>query len=1037
MAYTPPAHNAVNVDFIPTFGGYTPPAHNAINVAFGVPPNTLASAGVNVQVFGAIGVRNYNTLVHDAGLVSLVFGTAKVLHEIEFFPVGIASLHVGSHNVFLKTRHISPTGKDFHVFGRMDGGLDGQVGFALRKLFPTGINKTVLGAATATYSNRTIDMAGNAVHVTAFGTARITYRIRTIHAIALTPAQYGHPRVDRTHFVGPSGWDSQIVNTLAQVGKPRQNAFPPGLRSLAIGALNVVNHTLYIHPSPVLGSLPGDSNPSKPFKVYNKKQLVKELDVRDFYDNGWVSYLVTIVNKNRYQTPSGWNSNANKWGLPFVRNNAFVYHQQGFVATKWGNNHIGYRVRTFNMTGFDNLYAQGYGTVVYKTPSVNPLGIRQDRLGLPTVVNTRRTFLFNGIDQALYGRPFVAFRVRSLFPTMPDLSGYNIPRVSRDPQTVNPVGFTNLGFGNVVSQVILITIWPNPVAAQLKFGNQLVYNKTPELHPYGIGSLTSLFGTAKVRTQWRFLPAQGFAATLFGTDLVEYRTRHATAIGIKSLKIVNTHRISKVSPDPPGPQTLAMNGFITSSFFTTRVYIAEIQPAGFINSLFGNATVILQGCHVVGIPPPYDLVSGSQFGTPHLNPSQYVNPAWPDSSGLDSGSSVFGAPHFDPHYIWAPQGYPYTDYHPNEGEHGHAIDTHTDGFAGQVTAWGTTFVSLKNRKIFPFQFGDFASYGIPRISTNPQYAHPNGFAAFKYGIPSFNGGGEVDAAGYDMSSYGIPVLTVPRPNPWLIKPAGINQTGFGTLYIDFFNRTRHPAGLNTFTMSPPGPFPPSSYLHKNYTVVTHAYLPFVMSAGLQTGFGTAFIAFRIRSLFPEGDDMSVVCDDAPGDFNEGFKIIRNSKLNTIGGLFTQAFGLPQIGQKNRTLRPAGIWQTKLGDHAVRYSQTAQIDGFDSSEWGDVWRVIAGEVQVRGAPFTSFGVAQINQRIHGQGWLDNAQVVETLHIGGDPTFDYYDSMGQEGTLGGLIPTMSVSSLVKPNGLVQALFGGASVVRSGGICAGGET
>jgi len=139
-----------------------------------------------------------------------------------------------------------------------------------------------------------------------------------------------------------------------------------------------------------------------------------------------------------------------------------------------------------------------------------------------------------------------------------------------------------------------------------------------------------------------------------------------------------------------------------------------------------------------------------------------------------------------------------------------------------------------------------------------------------------------------------------------------------------------------------------------------------------SAFGDTWVSFRVRQIYPEGDDTSIVCDYALGDFRDRMRVSERH-LAPVGAA-QSIFGVPMVSLGLRSIR---VWQSivgAIGAPRVLNVNTAQPAGWLSNRFSDeatVDAVEAGKIKQHGDDYSAIGRAILNQVVYPQGWLDMA------------------------------------------------------------------
>lgn len=979
--YLPPPGFRVSLRFR---GAYEPPPGYRVALRFGsgdappgddsyISPPGLASLAMGVVVvdfrqkrlgpvgiapggFGAHQVINYRRIVRPAGAVMTAWGRPTLRNAtLQALPVGIPAGAVGSHRVFNFDRYVEPQGiAGFRGFGAH------WVSLGTRRITAGAGLQTAWGTATLSGGVRTLDLSGRGIASARYGSHRAWFRVRELFPQWFIATRYGIGYVGQHHGVDPAGWDSSAIGQ-AEVHVPRLivDLNGLGIAGPAWGSTVVGNFIQHIRPAGWMGAGKDEIDRFGRPEAYNLTSYVRQLFEVTPNDGGVFGRFTDVANRDRVVTTEG--PSTARYGAPTVRNNARVIrtlpHQD---YTLWGNALVAPAIRYIQPQGTDtSLWGSRVGTIVYNDARVlRPAGWLSLAFGNHGPVwSNLQTAKPIGFIAEQFGQPMVAFAVRTLVQyRFPDPPPFGLTRVQFLNRPVAPAGIAPVGLGVPDLFQRFNRVLPMPVLPPVnQMGTNWVRNLTPEI--YTMGAVATLWGRPQVRNQWESYALQGFDAQIFGRHVVRDRRFTVVPPGIAPLPISQRHQVRNVHPDPPGPQGIGAVGTRMTAIGQPVVRSNSIRPSGFVASLYGTPEAELYGILPVAIPPPYNE-SGTQFGTPGLNRTQWVKP-------LGMEPPIPPLQDVGPRYVWAPRGYPYTTGHWNEK--GHIMDFYAlfsaDG--QQTTArpvFGRASVTHYHRTLRT-SGRDMSDVGRPSLALNPQYVRHEGSRFVRFGFPKLNAGGTLQAYGFDMSEFGRPVVIEADYRPRTLRPGGILGTLFGRAEVQLFHRELHPRGWDSFTISPPRPpaWPRTSHW------VSNAYPPFPAEGTDMARYGTAWVSHRVRDLAPAGFDAAVVALSTPGQFALRMRVTRNGRVTGAGVGIGTLFGMAELSQRVRYLQPRPIYAPVWPWPTVRPVTTIGPAGWDSLVLGNVDRWEAGKVKPHGDDLAAYGRAIIHRALRPEGF----------------------------------------------------------------------
>lgn len=889
----------------------------------------------------------------------------------------------------------------------------------IRALAPGGFAPNVWGAHHVAYWQQTINLVSRGIGPEVYGTTRFDLGNRTVYPQWFVTMVFGTPMMGYTLNIAPAGW-AQDEYGLAFVHDNRQFIDNATINDGAIGSHGIYQLNRQVFPVGIWEADEYKFGLVGP--VYNLRQYITANYVETQWElpNGIVSADTHIYNRN-FEIDLRNNGIAPLFQqIPVtheVRNGAQGCPVEGFDTSTFGQQLVAYRIREVAPPGWLSFVDGEYRVVYNAAREVRVAGWDSSALGVPeNVVNTRRYFGQWGIGETLeVGTAFIAPAIRTLSPL-----GMEPGRVANPDNTnvwfvvrnIAPAGFQYTPFGNVAFDIHFNIVRPNQIPPIDAWGLPRVVNVTPQIYPYWDEDLFTFFGQTAIFNKDNYYQIQGFATQAFGSVYVADRTQHIIVPSMNTLIFQNLTQVRNEIPDPPATQKAFPTGFQTggdieaAEFGRPTVTANSIYPDGFVTDVYGSGIKVrINGIFPKGIPPPWSGDDNSEMGHPSVNPTQYVtfdgsNQPPTDAPDAPTQKDLFmftaGKPRFDPYTIYAPVGAPqqYKVNNPPGQEEPMDFSLMNSGY-GSMPAWGSHTVSnwlrtIAVRSTNPdgSQIGNFLAWGLPFVSTNPQYVYPEGIKALKYGFPRVNNGQEVQVYGFDSMVFeSIPSLSLVPDKDRVLPVNGADMLAFGFTLLSNFIRELPIAGIG------PGPF---GIAHPQFPP------PPAEPAGLDSAeFGSAMVAYRIRNVYSEGWD-SFICDYSIGQFNNRMRVIGIGGLR-MNGFDASLFGLPLIGPYQSGVQAQGI---PVGSLAVSVPSVRQVNiialagfGWDSSEFGDVQRWEAGKIKPQGddtldmgehalartVPLASlgetadFGDASVVRSIVA-GAIDTAEYGETIVMG---------------------------------------------------------
>lgn len=824
-------------------------------------------SGSDTSAYGTATVYNLNRYLLAIGLAAGSTGTPKVENSTQItYPSGIAPSGLGSPSVINRNQTVIAVGFDaFKGFGFAGGG-DGWVSFLDRTLSPGGIFAVDFGTQQVANSIRVIDQAGQSI-LASYGTPQVAYKERFIYPSYIVQWAFGYPAVDKTHYVEPSGFDASSFG-LHWAHDNRQYPAPEGFDAALYGQAEITRSPRLIEPVGFPSTV--ETWPSTRWgrpTVWNLTQVVTMIDERTPSDGGVFGNPIwmTVENRNRVIQTYGHKDSVFS---PFGRldNKAVPLLPAGIDGPLWGSNMVSHRIRNVYPEPLDALLMGRWNEVANDARVLAPTGFRGDALGTPAVVNTRRYYQLYGWDSQAFGDAFVAPRVRTIALGLGPESFFGIHDVQLKTRYLAPPGIDPLPqFGTASFEEHFTIFRPSSILPK-GVGEPFVRNVTPELKPYGYEQ--TLWGTALVRHQYRFVPMEGFEQTLWGSHVIADRTKRVTPASINALRVGTNHEVRNNDPDPPSPQTILPATFIATLTGTPLVRSNDIVPGGFDAIRWGNAVVTMMGCYPTSILPP-------EIPAPWVRGPQYLAP--PSIKAPDDPASGMTATKHDlqPRTIWATFEATEQAKANHEGEW-ELMDYVVHQQKPERPVFGDATVTLYSRGVAPYTFGPGA-VGEPRIENLHRRIYPTGLRAIRWGYPIIPHTVTVEASGFSAGGFGQPSLELKNREilPPGLEPPEITEDH----YVDFFNRTLRPTGIDAFTstgdhrLHPPEPL-----------------IPVGLDATL---WGTTWVSNWLRTIEIEGFD-GLDMTSTPGQFADRMRVTRRGFAIVPRGTRMTGYGTPSV-----------------------------------------------------------------------------------------------------------------------------------------------
>ena len=989
---------------------YRPP-YAAIDVswigAFSYTPPVLPFTAIWV-----VGPPAEDISVYGAGFESSVFSSAShVWNKRQYVkPPGTFAESFGGTDITLKAQGVSVGG----IAPPPQTGPNGNrqlpspfIDFRIRYLTPGGIaipTNQIANTHVVAFDIQFIDLAGRGPNPWVTGNARIEYAVRYIEPPFIASNIFGSHNVARIQVVAPTGWESSFISENHEFDINLQRIFHHSgeVDPTGYGATHVRNQFEVLRPTGWLSQ-----NINFPI-IYNLDQylFVQPYMGTNSDPTQWPPYSPFVENKTRTLGPGGWQSSRFSVIGNIVENTAAPLLPPGLDATIWGpETFIAHHIRYVGPEGWDSFYNTQY-TVIYNNAVVlAPQGWGSAQVGTPEqVINLNRTvkhiFPYGG---ETVGTAFIAYRVRTVYPSLFYDVPSGFPEVRFNPHPIAPAGIAPPQFGGHTVYEHFTIAYPKSVNVHAVpwVGEPIVENRNKTLAVFP--SDQSLYGLAKVFNYNTNLTITAGDLSVWGSHLISYRTRTITVAPISVPVFSVTHRIRNVIPDPPARQLIEPNGLYIGQESNPGIVpspgirLATIYPEGISEEGYGRPVLTR---NTVEVPPgPFNP---DQVGVPTLIFTQYLFPRiipWPNTSTTNPQNSsdqnwVWAQrPRVTPHTIYAPAATEATrqakDNHPQRSSH--VIDDQQakdSGSLGGGWPWfGRPNVSNQHRIVGPVPDHNSSGldpterFGTQTLTLRRRYVHPTPIRSLRFGLTMF-----LDVPQYvnlDSSHNGIAPLNdfgqhTVAPPPVVItpeaKPSGFVATLWGTHRVELFIRTVSPQGI-------PHRGNPAQGLTNPWGVPLVGF-PRVYQWGgyVLTLWGNTWVSHKNRELPVEGWNSLSLEDDDLGSFADRMRVRRRNPSDGIVGIGPDsAVGNHTVTHFVRTILGRGISSYNSGDHIVKTASVILPAGWDSLEVGDIDRWETGKIKPHGDDLSIMGTPRMLSPLRPSGPADGAVGVPRIGV----------------------------------------------------------
>jgi len=786
--------------------------------------------------FGITGVKNAQSIVAPGG-----------------FPPG----DIGAHLVQLRNRNVYPGGiapNPLTGTNSLREVPSPLVDYRNKYAVPTGISPPTGQFPThyVAFYYQLIDPAGQGPGPESLGTAFVAHKTRYVYPDFIASNVFGATTVVRTLTIYPSGFGGESFPTthLVEDYSNRVQTHSGAADPAGYGGAVVRNARDFIYTT---SAGPPDSIVNFPI-IFNLRQTLQVKQFQDTDADPAKYGRSTVTNLNRVLTTFGHQDSRFSYYAADVRNGARAVAPTGPDATLWGNNLIAYRNRNVYPQGFDSFYT--YGTIVHNAARlVATQGIQAGQAGVPTVFNRNRSISqFFPAGPEVFGTAFVAYRIRTVAPSVFNDVPASLPEVRFNPHPVAPTGIDSYATGGAFVYIHRNEVFPRStnVRPTDAVGEAYVQNRNKTIAPYAYEQTT--FGLTSVENYIRNVRPDALPTTVFGPTDISRRTKLLSPQPFSSHVTSVFAQIRNVIPDPPGQQNIIAYGMAPGFDFipTPSLGYQTVFPASIAPPTTASPTV-----RDTNLRPVWSF--DDHVGTPTMVATQFLYPKYiPSLASPGSGESdFFSTKHcVTPHTIYAPSA-----------DQATAQAKQNNGFAAEIidnVLWtvrpyhfGEATVSNRNRTIYP-QAAVLASsvLGTPSVALKIRRIYPIGSRFVRFGAHSLNGAQEVLTSGLEVQhEFGTAAVVNAYTSPY-VYPMGLDAADYGRPDVDNFNRSVSPVGEAQMMFG---------------TASIHPPLRLEVAGFVATRWGGTMVSYRNRFVHPRGFNAFLSSDHLPG-FNDRMRV---------------------------------------------------------------------------------------------------------------------------------------------------------------------
>lgn len=866
-----------------------------------------APMSIDSLVIGAVSITNKTPSLFVDAIEPFDTGTPAIGHAIRFLqPSGFDHLLLGNA-VLTTTPEIKPIGEQSSEFGDttiwyknraidlIQKGIDSfktgeiTVWYGQRLIVPDSWQSSDYGEATLTHQLR--ELIAQGYKADDYGEAWVSFGTRRLEPVGIYKDFPSNHMVGGTQNIKPAGYEATLWGE--RIIPISQSLQPLGFTGVW-GNATVDLLTKYIAPVGYIsvGQQPqdrwGDS------KLYNKLQyIVQEYDVNGgLVPPKWSDYLL-IANRNIQMNVTGFASQ--RFGYSQIDNNATPLLPAGIEPPVITIGMVSHKNRTISSDAIEPPLLSTWGVVYNSARVIAPSGYDAAMYGNDsTVINTRREYRNIGrIDSLETGVPMIAYRIRTIdieprYSIAPPQ--IELPTIDLYTKYLTLRGYETAKYGYPSLSIHFNIIGPS-WRHRDNFGyGTVVRNRTPALL---VGSFdSSEFGNTAIRTQWRFVKAQGDTATLFGGALISDTKQYIKPLSWLDSIASQKHTVTKTGAPPYTTQNIWLqnesrpeadgDGIEPGYFGEPGLNQNVLYHYGHDSQKFGDTVVYSNNLLIeIGIS-----TKNIEVGPIVSNRNRYL-----DVQGIDNEITIGNNLQVTPYYIYPSSFNQEGDYITfGESKAGSPVVTnqhrsiYPQGHVSSEVGYGTN-ADLGTRYIIPSTIRGFAM-GFPEIPFTLKTINLNdlGLLSEEHGI-----------AGVDYPPY---------IGPQTILVQGIEVDSFGDSSVSLLNRQVEAVGHESLTMGMSLDFD-EPYMWQGLRV--GEFVPMSIGAGDTSVFGDTAIGLRVREIPVEGF-VAFRSEYEPARFKDRMKVIGSLTNNPL----TQ--GATAVGIGSEAMGSVGV---KLGQHFIK------------------------------------------------------------------------------------------------------------------------
>jgi len=778
-----------------------------------------------------------------------------------------------------------------------------------RAMYPNGAAHAVFGTQSVYLGRRYVGPAYLPGTQTSFGTPFVAWDNRDVLPVWGDTSTFGTALVrDRAQRAYPAGRPSALAFGIPLVRDRAQRAYPFALLSSEYGTGFLYLRNRELFPSGILQWEFERDRFSNYNYVFNKNKRIGT--------NGYVD--------SRFPTTH------------YVYNNARALYARGENHFRAGVAFVAYRVRSFGVEWytqevFGTPYVRNYRTII----SLDGWGWHSMKFGIPSKVwsNQQTTKPYSTYDHSGYGRPWVDYGLRGLYPSSILTQPAGTPYVAYRVRHIRPAGIQHgyMGTAALEEHHNIIKLWG---FTKEGYGTPSVRNLTPMIYAYSnVAFLPG--GKPKVQLMRRYITYPNvFVGDGVGTPYVSYRTRKIRPPAPDYLRWGNATVQFDQSQLVPPQQRILQDGSIQAG-----AGVVSYLDWEFPDTPYSGATIPF-GSVRVRLNAIYPEWGGTliKFGTPYVRDMTiFVNPG-PADFAIGQASVLGGTKWLHPGgFLDTDVGGPQvvgtqiircgekrdvltsTWYAHEFHNYGSPVDA---AYVWRAQTVGGTFgartsCTLKHRRVYQYSATTYppmwfytgwrttegafiaAEYGAPHVTHRPQHIRPTGLRAYARGLGIVENVGTkiIYPYGWEDPYFGPQEVQLQDYGPKTVTVPGLPPKGFGGHEVQLFNREVHPYGIYQFT-SPRG----AQYVGP--------YLRVYASPALDhSSFGTLYIDYRHRRVV----QADVTDDRPPWSTSRAVRVYHEARGYFVeGSSFAVQFGGANVGHSLRQTEPDGWEEFETG-----------------------------------------------------------------------------------------------------------------------------